>query len=1600
LNDAAIGGGHRSSAQLANQDTARDTFNQGDDAVAIDSTDDGVHFPVSDLLAEGDGGGALACARCGWRHAHGMPSARLLRLRWWGMPGHPSSNVPTAMPVDALAIENELKEIIRLEQGFRFQEIAVILAKQKWPDLIASEQKKDLGADAYTSSALIVGGEGKVLACCTTASVGKIKGDATEIKKRFPGVKTLIFATAQPVTNQMIAKWSKEISNTFGYDLVVQPRRDIVSSLQLPENVALCRTLLKIHVEIEPDIADLLAKARRAANDVTARWFTQRRLEGEPLIDLRATSIVTDGTHGDLYDVDTITAALHARRRVVLEAPAGRGKTTTLIQIARTIAAADGLAFLVDLPEWASSGRSLLDYIAAMPVFQAQGLDSRSLARVLEAEPCVLLFNGWNEVSGTGAEGVERALQAADRDFPIAGIAVATRPMGIRPPFADPLRLALSALTRSERAAYLRDALGERADELRTTIEQNESVDALTRTPLILREVRRIFEAGLPLPTTKLGILHAVLGVVEEAVEHRAALRRPPLEARASGYLVDLAMHMMRSGAVTVSDANARAICHATSQRLQNAHQIAALPAPADVLDALCGHHVLLRVEYPAVEYRFEHQQFQEFYAAAALQDILSSVAASDTEADRIMFAAEYVNNTAWEEPLGMVAVHLASDAAQAAVGAKLIRIALDLDPIFAADLARRAGPAVWEEIGAELGARIRTWYAIPDSRHQSCALAAMLASGSPDFSDIVLPLLTNPDSQVHLRTYRIWQEFHLSLLGADWRTVVAGWNEDARRAFLGELTVHERRTDVAVYLAANDASPEVRIEAIRDLAWIGAQGLAARSLASLQERDAKEALRRLHPEDIPAPMVEAAIATYDEQVRATPNPRERLRLLLRNRELAAIAGVNDLQGELTQLPPTRLEGVDDSVIRRALETVAKVDSLWVSEWVARRIVSGMLWRDAWKGFITDLPTALQEEWLTRATSELLENGDGAIIGVLALVADTDVAARVLISLCDLQRRMDAGGGIIERDREMARQLESMLRAVPPAVLLGAIGEMGELDAVALRVVTTLLRPGGIDDLDLRSTTASDVRNRVREQLRTGIPVACAQPDPSGTLLGHLASSLGRIGEVADVNALRDLIQADLTRVAQGREAAGRGQRSHAMRWAGWHVDAVVALGGTDAEAVLLGLLDEDEYELDAARGLLGMAIAAGNRSTTGSRKTDYSQILSARDGVLAEEFSEERRRSYAERVRARVERLMEEAAASGTPERYAHRLLELGVVLAALDSAGSRDLLLTIALLPARWEAWRRADIIETLLFRGGRVPTEPGIAIYDLIAEQVSAEGVHTNQNAWLLKRCLCLLPYFDEPIAAIAHLREALRRSRLARWELRELFSALGHSRSDAALEMLRDLASDDPPSMKGSWQQWIEAVQNLDGAASRELLLGFLSNDELQAAITSMEDHERESLASAIAKIADADESAREKIVTLGDETLVPERRMLLLQVFATIGTPEAVTLALEVVRRCGDAMPYGLGQAFEKLCLERRPSAAMANAYTLVPRPAQGLRRRLFEILEADAAFRPTAFGLLGQIEVWRLEHGRPPDEPRHPAIESGLPWPPLSLLGH
>ena len=114
------------------------------------------------------------------------------------------------------------------------------------------------------------------------------------------------------------------------------------------------------------------------------------------------------------------------------------------------------------------------------------------------------------------------------------------------------MRARLLPLTRSERTAYLNARLGTKAVPLRQKIEADRELDALTRTPFVLAEGVSPFEADIPIPSTKLGVLAAVTRLVEQNDEHGNALRLPPVRGEAESYLRELARHMTASGGVSI----------------------------------------------------------------------------------------------------------------------------------------------------------------------------------------------------------------------------------------------------------------------------------------------------------------------------------------------------------------------------------------------------------------------------------------------------------------------------------------------------------------------------------------------------------------------------------------------------------------------------------------------------------------------------------------------------------------------------------------------------------------------------------------------------------------------------------------------------------------------------------------------------------------------------------------------------------------------------------------------------------------------------------------------------------------------------------------
>ncbi len=1521
------------------------------------------------------------------------------------------------MTVLRIDIERALDELIGDEEGMRFQALAVVLAKQKWPDLVARERKRDEGLDAYAPASLAINGIGKGLACSTTATLGKVKSDAEKVHEHFNDVTVLIFATPAKVTGTTAAEWANSIKQAHDLDLVVMSREEFVTQLMLPGNAALVRSQLRIPVPVETEIAELHASAQAAAAEVIASWFSHPRLAGRPKMSLQAIGLDENGRDTEVvFNLQDLRRALLAGRRVVLEAPAGRGKTTMLLQLADGLSS-EGLPLLVDLPAWLTSTGDVLEFIARSQPFRSRRIDAQDLARLLGAISCAFLLNGWNEISDDYASKAQAALAELERGFPSAGIIVATRTHHIKPPLPGSFRARIPLLTRSQRTDYLRQAVGGRANELRGVLERDGVLDDLTRTPLILAEVASIFLSGRPIPTTKMGVLGAAFDLAEQGEEHQGHLATAPLYGHGRQYLTALAMRMTSAGAVAIDEAEARSLIHAVGTALNTAGQISALPQPAAILGTLTAHHLLERIDYPAITFRFEHQQFQEFLAAAELGQRLRQVFRRDDPDSAHEYARTYIDLPTWEEALRMIAEEIgipsveARDEADAVgAGASLIEMALTVDPVFAASLSQLCGPGVWNAVRRPLGARLRAWRQVIDEHHRWCALAGMIASGSDDFVDVLVPLLTSDDPQVRLRTYRSWRVFFVSSLGPGWRRVVGAWKEEFRVDFVSELRHGGGTSAILEEFASTDPSPNVRDEALLGLSWLHETDAVTRVITKLNDAELARILKKRVLLDIPDEAKPRALRAYQGLLETANEPIVRIRTRLSVHELGGNHMSEALKTDLNALASGSVAESDQELLRSALEVLEQTDRPWVSAWVAERIVNGSLWPERWVRLVTTVPDAFRENLLDRLSDQELEYPhEHRIIAVLAAVSDAGFMGRVFSQL--RRSRADLESGAAEPTQPnwaIVRQLRDLIRAAPPgasaAGILGALSPTTNL--VEYETVTDLFSSERGDEPHLREQLPENLRQPLRRYLKDGLSLILAQDDFSGGLKAHSAMALAILGEPEDMADLERLISADVQRVRNGQAARVRGDRTAAAngaatRQSSWYVRAVTWLDPAGAERVLLALLSEPEYELDAAKALVKLAGMEISNRMLGASTPNYTDLWNAREGKTISGTNGDRPERFASAIKQRISEIRRDPSEQVGAETYTAdwvnmRLKGLAAAVAALNGRESVDFVMDVLQLPGEWDTWIKVDALEALLFRGARLGAEEALYVLDPVLDTLRSQ-LNDQQSAYLLQRCLAILPFIEPCAMGIGRLRDSIAGSRFAFHELRPIVTALGYSRCSDALQLLMDITIHKGGNFSVFGIEWIDAIAAAHTSEAELVLWGFV-DPTVGSPVRGLrlEHHHQERIAQHLAEIASRDSAAKARLFALCKTPLEAPSRSILASATAQLQTEDAMITGLELIDdQQTPSIPYELLRGIENFVLERRPFEGSSGTYTMEPRTASALRDRLFALLIRDANRRRSAWELLGQVESWRLDYGRPGNEPRHPAIESGKPWPPL-----
>jgi hypothetical protein len=273
------------------------------------------------------------------------------------------------------------------------------------------------------------------------------------------------------------------------------------------------------------------------------------------------------------------------------------------------------------------------------------------------------------------------------------------------------------------------------------------------------------------------------------------------------------------------------------------------------------------------------------------------------------------------------------------------------------------------------------------------------------------------------------------------------------------------------------------------------------------------------------------------------------------------------------------------------------------------------------------------------------------------------------------------------------------------------------------------------------------------------------------------------------------LIHADIERMRRGRAARAAGDRGPlgnggAMCYAHWHIAAALHLDPAGAEQVLIDLLPEPEYCSDVAAALSRDFVKKPEHPFEQTLR--YDLIWGAREGRAPPPVDDRRRTRFATALNAEIKRLREQ----NQDGKSAASLMGLAKALAAIDGHSSAAIVLdVIAMLgQGKRDLYARLDVAERLLMAGVVLPVITPFTLIDSFLE--STEEWMQESDRYLLRRILALCPFVDDPAAGVARMRDVLGKRRLWANEQGDLIAALGESRTDVAVDLLDELASDAP------------------------------------------------------------------------------------------------------------------------------------------------------------------------------------------------------------
>jgi hypothetical protein len=1382
-------------------------------------------------------------------------------------------------------------------------------------------------------------------------------------------------------TIEVLRKWKQDAEERALLDIATEARETYRRPLLVVELDDEDRAFLQsLALPAEDTVEAVLARIRPAAERDIAGFRSTKEWPAHAIA-LNLTLHANDG-RAHAVTIEGLANGLDAAESLNLVSPPGTGKTTTLVQLAGALLQVGHVAVLVPLGEWSDRREDFFTFLMRRNAFRA--FRPQHLMQLAYHGRLALLLDGWNELDPASRLAATRYLKALRRDYPLLGIVVGTRRHVL--PISGPI-VEIEPLSDDQQRELARSLRGQEGEALVDQAWRTSGLRELIGIPLYLTALLRS-TPGVRFPQTKEEVLRLFVLQHEQEPEKAAILQKELLGFH-SDILIGLAIEANRLASTVLSDTAAHRVIMNIGTQLSNHKQLSVPPQPVTVIDVLVSGHILIRAPSSA-GVSFQHQQFQEWYASLDVGRIMQQAAQGNAEA-RTKLRAEILNWPAWEETILFACERLSREnfaGAQAVAGA--IRDTLAIDPMLAAEMICRSASQVWTMIRAEVTSFTARWHA---AGKVDRAARFMMTTGRPEFAPQIWPLISCEDTQVYLKALRSPRRFQPSVLGDDAEQILAGLPDETRKHVVAEIAANSGfdGMELAVRVAKADPSADTVLEVLQSLQFRRANRMVAAILKSASEEVWELVARSGYPDELADPA---------QSIRLADLRRTQLESELDAVKVLDNLATHRLDGAETRIPaiiaspdfPVRNDHAAVT-LQRAFDAYPALVRKGLLLRVASRFELPYRTHEFLKGAAAVDEGAVVEAAIDPATPRSVARGSFAIIGpkTVGTLIDRLSALHELY----LSDRNAWGRPESQAQRDDYGRIEDAICASRNESFLAALLDRSETDdPVRIEFLADLLaRHGRHDDEVERTTIADETRTAIVRTIQRWIDAVLRSPQANRHQCAAVARAAARVPDPQFAAGLQHMVDRDLADWARAREEHARAggpmsadvMYNHTLEYQ----KAFAAIGdGETTVSILKGYLADVRFGLNAAGALLEIWNCKHPAGKT-------PNFMFGRDYSRAKELGKQRRESpqtlpkcdYSEAI-FDVVRSIATKQAEQAVQRHA---LALAVVGLGLPHGTKRTEIDALLAFPVPHAAKQR--LLMSVAMAGEIVPADALIAGIDELLEAGKTETWRLAEDRGELMTWVELFAFSDRPEAVLDVLDRLPPQYGYAS-SLDRLISALAKSPHDEALGVLQALGRHDPKIM--ARHEWVDALIKLRTEASGRALLALVCDGTLGSGRGFDSFHLSRQLA-----------RSGEEFPPLKSEILRRYERM-------SAGSPKYVlesalieladaAVVIAIIRGyAADQRPYdgGLSRALRGIALGQRPVEGwVAGAYEEFSVSLAELRRELFAMALAKNAQSALAEKCLVTIDKLRDRYGRIDDEPRHPDIASGQPWPLIRSTG-